>query len=143
MVIVKPSCNESIYICFLNLICAFCSAKKSTNEKEVNVRVTSPEIDNDVNPPEVSNGALNAVHVDDHNLRSEYKESSLSQPDEEIPISGDQLTDAKQTKEMDMLTDAERIEQEKAITKAQAAFRGYLVTFADMIAFHSCTFSCL
>ncbi|XP_048500196.1 protein IQ-DOMAIN 31 isoform X1 [Beta vulgaris subsp. vulgaris] len=100
--------------------------EKSTNEKEVNVRVTSPEIDNDVNPPEVSNGALNAVHVDDHNLRSEYKESSLSQPDEEIPISGDQLTDAKQTKEMDMLTDAERIEQEKAITKAQAAFRGYL-----------------
>ncbi|XP_056686438.1 protein IQ-DOMAIN 31 isoform X2 [Spinacia oleracea] len=100
--------------------------EKSTNEKEVNVRVRAPESDNDVNPPEVSSGALNEVHVDDHNLTSEYEESSLSQPDGEIAVSGDQNNDAKQTMETDVLTDDERIALEIAATKTQAAFRGYL-----------------
>ncbi|XP_021761662.1 protein IQ-DOMAIN 31-like [Chenopodium quinoa] len=103
--------------------------EKSTNEKEVHVRVRAPETestDNDVNPPEVSSAAIDAVHVDDQTFRSEYKESSLVQPDGDMPVSGDQCTDPKQTEETDMLTDDERIELEMAATKTQAAFRGYL-----------------
>ncbi|XP_021733798.1 protein IQ-DOMAIN 31-like [Chenopodium quinoa] len=103
--------------------------EKSTNEKEVHVRVRAPETestDNDANPPEVSSAAIDAVHVDDQNLSSEYEESSLGQADGDIPVSGDQCTDPKPTEETDMLTDEERIELEMAATKTQAAFRGYL-----------------
>lgn len=88
---------------------------------------------------------MNEVHVDDHNLTSEYEESSLSQPDGEIAVSGDQNNDAKQTMETDVLTDDERIALEIAATKTQAAFRGYLVTSAaverndvHLCHFHTC-----
>lgn len=102
------------------------SKEKSTNEKEVHVRVGAPETDDGVNPPEVTSGALSAVHVDDHNLSTEYQESSLVQPEGEKSVSGDESTDEKQTRETDMLTDEERVALEKAATKTQAVFRGYL-----------------
>ncbi|KAL2935074.1 Protein IQ-DOMAIN 31 [Bienertia sinuspersici] len=102
------------------------SKEKSINEKEVNVRVRAPATDDDANFPEVSSDTISAVHVDDDNLRSDYKESSLSPLNDEISVSGDQCINPSQTSEMDMLTDAERIALEEAATKTQAAFRGYL-----------------
>ncbi|XP_057516766.1 protein IQ-DOMAIN 31 isoform X2 [Amaranthus tricolor] len=100
--------------------------EKSNNEKEVHVRVRVPETENAVSIPDTTNVALNEVHEDDHNVMSEYKESSLGQPDGDMPVSGDHFPDAKPTREIDPLTEAERIAREKAVTKAQAAFRGYL-----------------
>ena len=111
----------------------FIVIKKSNNEKEVHFRVRVPETENAVSIPDTTNVALNEVHEDDHNVMSEYKESSLGQPDGDMPVSGDHFPDAKPTREIDPLTEAERIAREKAVTKAQAAFRGYLVIFAALL----------
>ncbi|CAO2818624.1 unnamed protein product [Amaranthus hypochondriacus] len=101
--------------------------EKSNNEKEVHVRVRVPETENAISTPDTTSVALNEVLVDDHNVMSEYKEeSSLGQPDGDMPVSGDHLPDANPTREIDPLTEAERTARENAVTKAQAAFRGYL-----------------
>lgn len=109
----------------------FIVVKKSNNEKEVHVRVRVPETENAISTPDTTSVALNEVLVDDHNVMSEYKEeSSLGQPDGDMPVSGDHLPDANPTREIDPLTEAERTARENAVTKAQAAFRGYLVISA-------------
>lgn len=100
--------------------------QKSANEKEVNVHVGAPETCNDVDPQEVSCDPVDAVHVAEQNLRSECRKVSPGQPDGDIPVSENQNADVKEAKELNILTNAEIMAQEKAATRAQAAFRGYL-----------------
>ncbi|KAK9684585.1 hypothetical protein RND81_10G219600 [Saponaria officinalis] len=100
--------------------------EKPANGREVQVHVVAPESGIVDNPQEVPSVGLNAVHVDEHNSNSEYRETSFTQQDQEISEPGDENADIEQTRELDVLTDAEIIAQEKAATKTQAAFRGYL-----------------
>ncbi|KAL9239535.1 hypothetical protein vseg_013846 [Gypsophila vaccaria] len=100
--------------------------QKPANGKEVHVRVMAAETGVDDNPQEVPSGGLSAIHANELNLSSEYREASCIQQDQDIPEPGDQNADVGQIGELNMLTDAERIVQDKAAKKTQAAFRGYL-----------------
>ncbi|GAB4860721.1 IQ-domain [Ancistrocladus abbreviatus] len=100
--------------------------EKSTNEKEVRVRVNTPETGQVENLSVVSTGLTNIVDTEARNLVSGNREASVGQLDEGIPGSANQICDVKQTVKLDVPTDAERNRQETAATKAQAAFRGYL-----------------
>lgn len=98
--------------------------EKPANEKEMFVRTRTLEAGEDSDPVEVSTGPVNPVQIEEHNSMPEYREAPVAQRDRETPVSGNENADANL--ELDMLTDAEIVAQEKAATKTQAAFRGYL-----------------
>ncbi|KAH9614369.1 hypothetical protein KSS87_002074 [Heliosperma pusillum] len=100
--------------------------EKRANGKEVHVRVIAPEAGVDDNIQEVPRGGLSAIHVDKQNSSSVYRDASCTQQDQEIPAPVDQNADVELVMELDTFTNVERIAQEKAATKTQAAFRGYL-----------------
>ncbi|XP_074277310.1 protein IQ-DOMAIN 31-like isoform X1 [Silene latifolia] len=100
--------------------------EKRANGKEVHVRVMAPEASVDDNIQEVPSGGLGAIHVDEQKSSSMYKDASSTLQNQEIPAPIDQNADVELVMALDTSTNVERIAQEKAATKTQAAFRGYL-----------------
>ena len=91
------------------------------------IRTRTLEPGEEIDLVEESTGLGNPVEVEEHNSTPEAREASVVQQDRETLVSDNENAYANQTVELDMLTDAEMEAQEKAATKAQAAFRGYLV----------------
>lgn len=96
--------------------------KNVANEKDVWVASKAPEADLGLDPLVVSE----APNVIDKNemLELENREASGGRI-----LSGDQDADIQACRQLNTLNDPERTRQEQAATKAQAAFRGFLVNF--------------
>lgn len=97
--------------------------QKVANEKEALVAVKASEADAALDPPLDSHPTRNTIHRDERRLAEDKESVDLS-------LQGSQVTDSQILTLQDASYDPEKIRQEKAATKAQAVFRGYLVIFS-------------
>lgn len=97
--------------------------QKVANEKEALVAVKASEPDAALDPPSDSHPTRNTIHRDERRLTEDKESVDLS-------LQGSQVTDSQNLTLQDASYDPEKIRQEKAATKAQAVFRGYLVIFS-------------
>lgn len=79
-------------------------------------------------PPVASLLTASLVGRNEGKLEKENKEAANSSHDKEDILPGKQETDALGSTPQNAPYDPEKIRQEQAATKAQAAFRGYLVS---------------
>ncbi|KAH9775732.1 protein IQ-DOMAIN 31 [Citrus sinensis] len=98
---------------------AFKGREKVANEKEALVAVKASEADAALDPPLDSHPTRNTIHRDERRLAEDKESVDLS-------LQGSQVTDSQILTLQDASYDPEKIRQEKAATKAQAVFRGYL-----------------
>ncbi|GAY39031.1 hypothetical protein CUMW_041260, partial [Citrus unshiu] len=98
---------------------AFKGREKVANEKEALVAVKASEPDAALDPPSDSHPTRNTIHRDERRLTEDKESVDLS-------LQGSQVTDSQILTLQDASYDPEKIRQEKAATKAQAVFRGYL-----------------
>lgn len=80
-----------------------------------------------LDPPVASHLTPNTIGRSVGRLESENKEATNSTHDEGNVLPGNQEIDAAGSTPQDAPYDPEKIRLEEAATKAQAAFRGYLV----------------
>lgn len=120
--------NKSRYYCFVASTSSFnfdhmIFLQKVANEKEALVAVKASEPDAALDPPSDSHPTRNTIHRDERRLTEDKESVDLS-------LQGSQVTDSQNLTLQDVSYDPEKIRQEKAATKAQAVFRGYLVIFS-------------
>jgi hypothetical protein len=96
--------------------------QKFTNEREVLVPAKASEGSLGLDPPVASHLTPNTI-----GRNVENKEATNSTHDEGNVLPGNQEIDAAGSTPQDAPYDPEKIRLEEAATKAQAAFRGYLV----------------
>ena len=101
--------------------------KKFTNEREVLVSAKASEVSLGLDPPVTSHLTPNTVGRNVGRLESENKEATDSSNDGGNVLPGNQEIDETGSTPQDAPYDPEKIRLEQAATKAQAAFRGYLV----------------
>ncbi|KAL9252802.1 IQ-DOMAIN 31-like protein [Drosera capensis] len=105
----------------------FVVCDKSGNEKEVHVRVRAPEPLPAVSPPVVSSGLSYTSDQEEKSSGSDSREAVVALQNGVVPVAGNEAAAVEQQITLGAPTDPERIRQEAAATKAQAAFRGYLL----------------
>ena len=98
-------------------ICFGSYEKKGGNEKEVRVAAKAQEADLAVDPPVATN----------EKKWGENREAANLSLEKGMVLHGNRDADTQETPQPDAMKDPERIRQEQAATKAQAAFKGYLV----------------
>lgn len=97
--------------------------QKVATEKEALVAVKASEADATLDPPLDSHPTPNTIHRDER--RSIEDKEAV-----DISLQGSEVTDSQNITLQDAPYDPDKIRQEKAATKAQAVFRGYLVIFS-------------
>ncbi|XP_010242391.1 PREDICTED: protein IQ-DOMAIN 31 isoform X2 [Nelumbo nucifera] len=97
---------------------------RTGNEKEACIAAKAPIADSAVDPPLVSHPAPGTIDRRGGNLEPE--KGVVLPHDGDVSLPGSQDKDQERNTGSGGPNDPERIRQEKAATKAQAAFRGYL-----------------
>lgn len=87
------------------------------------------EADASLDPPLDSHPTANATQRDETKSVLENKEAANISDNGGLSLPGSQVADSQNLTQHDAPCDPEKIRKERAATKAQAAFRGYLVIF--------------
>lgn len=103
--------------------------QKIANEREVLVSVKASEADAVVEPPLTSHLIPKTTH-NERELELENKEPDNGSESGVMSLPATHIADSQQITPEDVPEDPEKIKMEEAATKAQAAFRGYLVIFS-------------
>ncbi|KAJ4961924.1 hypothetical protein NE237_021834 [Protea cynaroides] len=98
---------------------------RTANEKETWLAGKAPGVESDVDPPLISHAASGTTDGNGGNSALEKGVPSNGQRDGEV-LPRNQDPDFQGITGPEAANDPERIRQEQAVTKAQAAFRGYL-----------------
>ena len=101
--------------------------KKSTTDKEATIACKAVSGDLSVNPSVVSDVALHTLNRIEE--KSEIGVTANLPHDAVVSMPAKQGAHTEGTMDLDSAGSAEITRQEQAATKAQAAFKGYLVTF--------------
>jgi len=108
--------------------------QRTVNDKETLVAVRAMEADVTSVPPVVKPTAPTTTNITERMLEPESRETTESSRDGGILSTGNQDANHSQLYTPDAPpSDADKIRLDEAATMAQAAFRGYLVIFSDLI----------
>lgn len=95
--------------------------------------VNASEADDTLDPPLTSHLTPKTTHSNERKLELENKEAVDGSESGAMSLPGSQVADSQNFTPEDAPDDPGRIRQEEAATKAQAAFRGYLVIFCFVV----------
>lgn len=120
-----------VVLCVSFNFCISFHVKRAATEREAFIAVKAQSGDSALDPPVISVPAPNTTDRNGGNLVLESATTDNLPPEVDLS-SGNQDVDAKENVELGLPTNTEIIKLEQAATKAQAAFRGYLVIFSSV-----------
>lgn len=106
--------------------------QRNGNEKEVLVSAKASETTTVISHPVASHPTPNTIDTNEGVPKITNNEAANVLHERSISIPGNQDAEVQGSTCQDAPSDPERIREEEAATKAQAAFRGYLVSSKDL-----------